>query len=47
MNNRKRPYPLLAGAFVLLLSSCNRGYGCPGSNFSIEDIFSSLIALIA
>ncbi len=34
----------LLGASVLLLSSCNRGYGCP-TNFSV-DVFDALKSIL-
>ncbi|PPK85792.1 hypothetical protein CLV84_2699 [Neolewinella xylanilytica] len=46
MKYLKRPATLLAASTILLLSSCNRGYGCPGSNFSVDDFVSALITLL-
>ena len=42
----KRPAPLLAAVAVTLLSSCNRGFGCPGTNFSIDEFVSALSTLL-
>jgi len=42
MKNRVNKTLLFASLLVIVtLSSCNRGYGCPGS-FSADDFFSSL-----
>lgn len=45
MKRTKRFFPLLFATLLLGLTSCNRGYGCPGTNFSVEDIGGILIAL--
>ena len=42
----KRPAPLLAAVVITLLSSCNRGIGCPGTNFSIDGFVSALTTLL-
>ncbi|WP_157976136.1 hypothetical protein [Lewinella sp. IMCC34191] len=46
MKHFKRSTTLLTAASLLLLSSCNRGYGCPGTNFSVEELVSGLVALL-
>lgn len=33
-------------AAAVILSSCNRGYGCP-TNFSLNDVFSTLVDVVA
>ncbi|NRB65560.1 MAG: hypothetical protein HRU40_21510 [Saprospiraceae bacterium] len=46
-NMKRRSNTTLAAFFALIvLSSCNRGYGCP-TNFSIEDGWNVLINLVA
>ena len=42
----KRPAPLLAAVALILCSSCNRGFGCPGTNFSIEEFVSAVTTLL-
>ena len=42
----KRPAPLFAAVAVTLLSSCNRGFGCPGTNFSIEEFVTAVTTLL-
>ncbi len=45
MKSTKRTTLLLAAATVLLLPSCNRGFGCP-TNLSFEDLVSPLLTLL-
>ena len=40
MKKLRNSLPLLVAGTLLLLSSCQRGYGCPGTNFSIGDLIS-------
>ncbi|MGB3798485.1 MAG: hypothetical protein WA952_01650 [Lewinella sp.] len=46
MKQFKRPATLLTAVSLLCLTSCNRGYGCPGTNFSVEELVSALVALL-
>ncbi|WP_420460950.1 hypothetical protein [Neolewinella sp.] len=41
MKKFKRLLPLLAATATLLLSSCNRGFGCP-TNLSVQELVGSL-----
>ncbi|WP_157974313.1 hypothetical protein [Lewinella sp. IMCC34183] len=40
------PSPLYLAVPLLLLTSCNRGFGCP-TNLSVSDLVSAVLALIA
>jgi len=40
--NRRSATTLIAMLGMVVLSSCNRGYGCP-TNFSVEDAFNILL----
>lgn len=43
--NSRSSAPLFVAAIAtLLVSSCNRGYGCPANNMSVEDGWLDLIA---
>ena len=42
----QRSLVLASGASLLLLSSCNRGFGCP-TNLSLDGFVSGLLALIS
>ena len=41
MKKSNRLFPLLAAVGMLLLSSCNRGFGCP-TNLSVQELVGSL-----
>ncbi|MCP9235707.1 hypothetical protein [Lewinella sp. JB7] len=41
----KRGLPLIATATLLLLTSCNRGFGCP-TNLSVRELVSPLLSLL-
>ena len=43
MKKYNRPLPYLAATGMLLISSCNRGFGCP-TNLSVEGLVGSLLA---
>ena len=45
MNAVKRSLPLLAVLLTLLLSSCNRGYGCP-TNFSLNESWVDVVKTV-
>ncbi len=45
MKSSKRTPLLLAAAVLLLLPSCNRGFGCP-TNLSLDDLVSPLMTLL-